>query len=352
MDPFTIAIPQDDLDDLAVRLRRTRWPDELDGVGWSYGTPLGEVRSMAAYWADGYSWREHEARLNELPQFTTVIDGQRVHFAHVRSENPDALPLLLTHGWPSSFADFSRLVPYLRDFHLVIPSIPGFTFSGPTSSTGWGTSRVAATWVSLMAALGYERYGTQGGDFGSIIAPSVARLDPSRVVGVHVNALITFGAGDVELTAAEKERAAGIERWRSEFHGYASIQSTRPQTLAYALNDSPSGLLGWNLDAFASWGTDVGGVSVDDILTNVSLYWFTGTAGSSARLYREAGWDAPYNATPTGVAAFPGDSSVRPHAEQAHNVVHWSEPAEGGHYAALQAPSLLADDIRAFFSSL
>ncbi|MFG6199372.1 epoxide hydrolase family protein [Nonomuraea sp. JJY05] len=358
MDEFVIDISQDWLDDLRERLERTRWPDALDGVGWSYGVPPGAVRELAAYWLDGYSWRAHEARLNALPQYTTVIDGQCVHFAHVRSPRPDALPLLLTHGWPSTFADFSRLAgPLSRDFHLVIPSVPGFAFSGPTTEPGWGVRRVAAAWVELMARLGYERYGVQGGDFGALVSPAVARLAPERVAGVHVNALTAFVTDDMSgLTEAEMERARGVERWQKEFSGYAALQGTRPQTLAYALADSPAGLLGWTLDAFASWGRDAGGVAADDVLTDVTILWLTGTAGSSTRIYRESGgdWavpDAP-GRTPTGVAVFPGDSTVRRYAERAHNVVHWSEFATGGHYAALEAPGLLAADIRTFFAGL
>ncbi|MEU7864190.1 epoxide hydrolase [Nonomuraea sp. NPDC049141] len=358
METFVIDIPQADLDDLAERLRRTRWPDALEGVGWSYGVPPEAVRELADYWLDGYSWREHEARLNTLPQYTTVIDGQRVHFAHLRSPREDALPLLLTHGWPSTFADFARVIePLSRDFHLVIPSIPGFAFSGPTAETGWGVRRVAAAWAELMSRLGYTRYGTQGGDFGSLISPEVARLDPEHVVGVHLNALTTFANDDMAgLTEAEVERAKGVERWHRHYSGYAMIQSTRPQTLAYGLADSPAGQLAWNLDAYASWGQDVGGLSRDDILTNVTIYWLTDTAGSSARLYREgsSAWELPTEPgkTPTAVAVFPGDSSVRRYAEVVHNVVRWSEFPSGGHYAALQAPLLLAADIRDFFTAL
>ncbi|SDI40156.1 epoxide hydrolase family protein [Nonomuraea jiangxiensis] len=358
MDTFVIDISQDRLDDLRARLARTRWPDALDGVGWSYGVPPEAVRELAAYWLDGYSWRAHEARLNELPQYTTRIDGQLVHFAHVRSARPGALPLVLTHGWPSTFADFSRVAgPLSRDFHLVIPSVPGFACSGPATEPGWGVRRVAAAWAELMDRLGYDRYGAHGGDLGALVSPALARLAPDRVVGVHVNALTTFVTDDMSgLTEAEVARARGIERWRTEFSGYAAVQGTRPQTLAYALADSPAGLLAWTLDVFASWGRDAGGVPADDLLTDVSLAWLTGTAGSSTRIYRESGADwappATPGSTPTGVAVFPGDNTVRRYAERAHNVVHWSEFPRGGHHAALQAPALLADDIRTFFSSL
>ncbi|MFI7612335.1 epoxide hydrolase family protein [Nonomuraea terrae] len=358
IDAFVIDLPQERLDDLRDRLARTRWPDELEGAGWSYGVPLEAVRELSAYWRDGYSWRAHEARLNRLPQYTTEIDGQRVHFAHVRSARPDALPLLLTHGWPSTFADFSYVAGELaRDFHVVIPSIPGFAFSGPTRVPGWGVRRIAAAWAELMSRLGYDRFGVQGGDFGSLISASVARRAPGRVAGVHLNASVTaFPSDDLSgLTEEERARAAGVAEWQ-EVSGYAVIQGTRPQTLAYALADSPAGQLAWHLDAFASWGEDVKGVSPDDVLTNVSILWFTGTAGSSGRLYKESGpdWAPPAepDPTPTGFAVFPGDSTVRRYAEQVHNVVHWSEFPEGGHYAALQAPASLVADVRAFFSGL
>ncbi|SEH03308.1 Pimeloyl-ACP methyl ester carboxylesterase [Nonomuraea solani] len=358
MDEFVIDIPQDRLDDLRARLARTRWPDALDGAGWSYGVPPEAVRELAAYWLEGYSWRAHEARLNALPQYTTVIDGQLVHFAHVRSARQDALPLLLTHGWPSSFADFSHVAgPLSRDFHLVIPSIPGFAFSGPTRERGWGVRRIAAAWAELMNRLGYARFGVQGGDFGSLISAAVGRAAPGRVAGVHLNASVTaFPTDDLSgLTEEEKARAAGVADWQ-KVSGYAVIQGTRPQTLAYGLVDSPAGQLAWNLDAFASWGEDIGALSPDDLLTNVAIYWFTGTAGSAGRLYRESApdWTPPASPdpTPTGIAVFPGDTTVRRYAEQVHNVVHWSEFPTGGHYAALQAPALLTDDIRTFFTGL
>lgn len=357
MKRFGIDIPPDRLDDLRGRPARTRWPDGLDGVGWSYGVPPEAVRGLGAYWADGYDWRAHEARLNELPQYLTVIDGQRVHFAHVRSADPDALPLMLVHGWPSTFADFSHVAGLLREhFHLVIPSIPGFAFSAPVREPGWGVRRVAGAFGELMARLGYERYGVQGGDFGSLIAPAMGRLAPDRVAGVHVNALTTFVTDDMAgLTEAEIERAKGVERWE-EVSGYAMIQGTRPQTLAYGLTDSPAGLLGWYLDAFEDFGRDTGAVARDDILTDVSITWFTGTGGSAGRLYKEssAEWDTPAEParTPTGVAVFPGDSTVRRYAEQAHHVVHWTEFPEGGHYAALRSPRELAADVTAFFAGL
>jgi len=366
--PFRIDIPQTVLDDLRARLVRTRWPDELPGVGWEYGVPLDYVKELAAYWGICYDWRTQEARLNAFPQFITEIDGQTIHFLHVRSPEPEALPLIMTHGWPGSVAEFLEIIGPLTDprahggdpadaFHLVIPSIPGFGFSGPTHESGWDTRRIATAWAALMSRLGYDRYGAQGGDFGSMVFPELGRIDAHHVVGIHVNALMTPHSGDPAemegLTETEQGRLANLERWHRELSGYAMIQGTRPQTLAYGLADSPSGQLAWNVDWFAAHGDKVGVLDRDAILTNVMLYWLTDTAGSAARLYREGGefWGAaPQRSTvPTGVAVFPGDTPIRRFAERAHTIVHWSEFDRGGHFAAMEAPDLLIGDVRAFF---
>ncbi|MGW3565366.1 epoxide hydrolase family protein [Streptomyces sp. NPDC000941] len=369
--PYRIAIPQPDLDDLRERLTRTRWPDELPGVGWSYGVSLDYVREVAEYWAGAFDWRAQEARLNAFPQFTTDIDGQRVHFLHIRSPEPAALPLLITHGWPGSVAEFTEIIGPLTDprahggdpadaFHLVIPSLPGFAFSGPTREPGWGIRRIATAWHELMRRLGYERYGTQGGDFGSLISPEVARVAPSEVIGVHVNALVTIPSGDPAqlegLTPAEQTRLAGTQRWHRDLSGYAAIQGTRPQTLAYGLADSPAGQLAWNLDWFATHGDKPHALDRDAVLTNVSIYWFTNTAGSAARLYKEAAsvWGTPPERSkiPTGVAVFRGDGAIRRLAEPQHTITHWSEFEAGGHFAAMEVPELLIGDVRAFFRPL
>ncbi|MFY9929401.1 MAG: epoxide hydrolase family protein, partial [Streptosporangiaceae bacterium] len=356
------------LGDLRDRLARTRWPDELPGVSWSYGVPLQRVKDLAAYWQSGYDWRAQEARLNEVPQFTTVIDGQRVHFVHVRSPEPGAFPLLLTHGWPGSVAEFAQIIGPLSDprghggdpadaFGIVAPTLPGFGFSGPTTATSWDTSRIARAWAELMRRLGYARYGAQGGDWGARVSPELARLDGAHVAGLHVNGFVAFPSGDpaemTSLTPAEQDRLAGLGRWNAERGGYALIQGTRPQTLAYALTDSPAGQLAWNLEWFDDYGEHCGAVDDDAILTNVALYWLTGTAGSAARLYKEAAasWGAPVarSAVPTGMAVFPGDATIRVFAEREHNIIQWSEFSRGGHFAALQAPDLLVQDIRGFF---
>ncbi len=369
--PYTIDVPQAELADLSDRLARTRWPDEAPGGGWAYGVAGDRLRQLTDHWRTGYDWRRHEAALNAHPQFRTTIDGQNVHFLHVRSAQPDALPLILTHGWPGSVAEFLDIIGPLSDpaghggaagdaFHLVIPSLPGFGFSGPTREPGWDLGRIARCWAELMRRLGYPRYGAQGGDWGGRISPELARTDPEHVLGLHVNGFTAAPSGEPGeldgLTPAEQARLANLDRWHRERSGYAQIQATRPQTLAYALLDSPVGQLAWNTEWFDDYGEHVGGVTDDAILTNVTLYWLTRTAGSAARLYREAaaswGRRPAHCPVPTGVAVFPGDSTVRRFVEREHAVVHWSEFDRGGHFAALQAPDLLVDDIRRFFRPL
>jgi len=371
--PYRIDIPQGALDDLRDRLGRTRWPDELPGVGWDLGVPLDYLKGLAEYWGTTYDWRGQEAALNEFAQFTTVIDGQNVHFLHVRSPEPGALPLLITHGWPGSIAEFLDIIGPLVDpaahggdpadaFHVIAPSIPGFGFSGPTHETGWNTVRVARAWVELVRRLGYERYGAQGGDTGALVSPELGRIDPEHLVGIHVNNLLTFPSGQLDdLSDADQGRLKLMQRWQNEMAGYASIQSTRPQTLAYALTDSPVGQLAWIVEKFKEW-TDPAAVLPEDavdrdrLLTDVSIYWLTATAGSSARLYYEGarswGQANEPSAVPTGVAVFPMDITIRSIAESQHNIVHWTEFDRGGHFAAMEAPGLLVADVREFFRPL
>ncbi|MEV8440855.1 epoxide hydrolase family protein [Actinosynnema sp. NPDC051121] len=360
--PFRVEIPQADLDDLRARLAATRWPADLPGAGWDYGVPVAHVRELADHWLHRYDWRAWEARLNAHPQFTTAIDGQTVHFLHVRSARPDALPIVLTHGWPGSVVEFLDVIgPLSRDFHLVIPSIPGFGFSGPTREKGWDVTRVARTWAELMRRLGYDRYGAQGGDWGSAISRELGVVDAEHVVGVHLTMLLTFPGGDPSgLTDADFERLAGIDAFQ-EKSGYAQIQGTRPHTVAYGLHDSPVGQLAWIAEKFEEWtdptGRPDGAVDRDLLLTNVSVYWFTGTAGSSARLYKESrnAWvRVTPSTTPTGVAVFPREVMlpVRRIAERTNNITRWTEFDRGGHFAALEQPELLAEDVRAFFHSL
>jgi pimeloyl-ACP methyl ester carboxylesterase len=378
--PFRIDVPEADLADLRDRLARTHWPDELPGVGWRYGVPRGYLRELADYWRTSYDWRVSEAELNKFPQFMTEIDGANVHFLHVRSTAPRAMPLILTHGWPGSIVEFLDVIGPLTDpgahggnpadaFHVVIPSIPGYGFSGPTREAGWTTLRVAKAWAELMRRLGYDRYGAQGGDWGAFVSPELGRIDATHVTGVHVNAatmgFIPFGpvAPDELATFTESERArlARLDRFMSDMNGYFQIQATRPQTIAYGLSDSPVGLLAWIVEKFKEW-TDSSAdlpedaVDRDRMLANVMLYWLTGTAGSSARLYYENmhsdSWVQQPGRTPTGVAVFAEDIAIRRYAERGNNIVHWSEFDRGGHFAAMEAPDVLVDDVRDFFRPL
>ncbi|MES4908020.1 MULTISPECIES: epoxide hydrolase family protein [unclassified Streptomyces] len=383
--PFRIDIPQAELDDLHARLDRARWPDELPGVGWAYGIPRDYLRELVRYWRHTYDWRAAEARLNHWPQFTTTIDGANLHFAHIRSPEPDAIPLIMTHGWPGSIVEFAQVAGPLTDprrhggdpsdaFHLVLPSIPGFGFSGPTRESGWEYHRVGAAFAELMERLGYQRYGAQGGDWGSAISRELGRIHPDRIIGVHLNHIpgssITEEPDPAQLAAlppAERSRALASwelnRQWARDRQGYADIQSTRPQTLAYGLTDSPVGQLAWIAEKFKEW-TDSrdrpeDAVDRDQLLTNVMLYWLTGTAGSSGRIYYErahSSWDAaPEPSTaPTALAVFPRENFIplRHIAERTNNIVRWTEYERGGHFPAMEQPDLLVADIRAFFRDL
>jgi pimeloyl-ACP methyl ester carboxylesterase len=392
--PFRIAVPQADLDDLRDRLARTRWPDELPGLGWSRGVPLPYLRGLAGYWADGFDWRKQEASLNALPQFVTGIDGQDIHFFHVRSPESDALPLLLTHGWPSSPVEFLKVVEPLTDpraaggdpadaFHLVIPSLPGYGFSTPVREPGWGNLfRVAAAWAELMGRLGYQRYAVHGTDVGAGVAGMLPMVAPGRVAGVHLTGTAAgtpFGP-PVELdglSEADRERAERFNAFQADGLGYLQIQSTRPQTLAYALNDSPVGQLAWIVEKFQEW-TDPAAevpddaVDRDQLLTGVSVFWFSGAGASSAHATYEGmqawrqmaalqaaepaaaeaeGPGAEAAGPPTGVAVFAADSTIRARLDPGQTM-HWSEFDRGGHFPAMEAPDLLVGDVRAFFRGL
>jgi pimeloyl-ACP methyl ester carboxylesterase len=377
--PFRIDIPQTAIDDLNDRLARTRWPSELADIGWSRGVSVDYLKGLAEHWRTSYDWHKHEAQLNTFPQFTTTIDGQTIHFLHVRSPESNATPLMLIHGWPGSFVEFIELIGPLTDpaahggdpadaFHVVIPSVPGFAFSTPLSEAGWTHGRIAKAFTELMARLGYDRYGVQGGDIGAFEAPLMGQLAPEHVIGVHVNALVTFPSGDPAelegLTEAEQERLARFQNFEQDMSGYMSIQGTRPQTLAYGLTDSPAGQLAWIVEKFKEW-TDPSAalpedaVNRDHLLTNVSLYWFTNTAGSSANLYYETYHDPSLFAprergtVPTGVAvSTTQDVAIRRLAERDQNVVRWTEFDQGGHFAAMENPEFVIDDIRAFFRGL
>jgi microsomal epoxide hydrolase len=379
MQPFRIEIPPGALEDLKTRLAMTRWPAEIPGLGWSRGVPLDYLKELAEYWRTEYDWRADEAVLNSYPQYRMEIDGTNVHFIHVRSPEPDALPLLLTHGWPGSVAEFLDVIGPLSDprghgdpaapaFHLVIPSLPGYGFSGPVPEPGWDLVRIAAAWAELMKRLGYDRYVAQGGDFGSGVSLILGQLDRPHVLGVHVNMLPTGPAGTdpAELDGLSEEDLARLGRFpqfRRDGSGYMKIQATRPQTLAYGLTDSPVGQLAWIIEKFRDWAdaADVpeDAVRRDRLLANATIYWLTATAGSSAALYLEIAdllpnADPPSD-VPLGVAVFPRDMflPVRRFAERDFtNIVQWSEFDRGGHFAAMEEPDLFVSDLRRFAVAL
>jgi len=374
--PFTVAVPDAVLDDLHERLARTRFPEAIPGADWDYGTDLAYERDLVAYWRDVYDWRAHEARLNELDHFTTTVDGARVHFVHQRSPEPDALPLIITHGWPGSIVEFLDVIGPLTDprahggdpadaFHVVAPSIPGYAFSGPTADRGWSPERVARAWATLMAGLGYDRYGAQGGDWGAMITTRLGQVDPGHLAGIHLN-MVVAGApadGPGDLTPTELQGLADMASYFELDSGYMQIQATKPQTIGYALEDSPAGLAAWIVEKFRSWSDCRGDVESaftrDQLLTNVMCYWCTGTAHSSARLYYEnrvaGGFVAEGRVeVPTGAAIYPREI-VRPPrhwAEQSFNITHWVEQPRGGHFAAMEQPELFVDDVRAFFRTV
>jgi pimeloyl-ACP methyl ester carboxylesterase len=368
IEEFRVDVPQERLDDLRDRLDRTIWPAPLPGDGWDTGVPVAWLRDLVEYWRTGYDWRAAEARINGFPQFVTEIDGQRIHFLHVRSAKPDALPLILTHGWPGSFVEFLDVIgPLSEDFHVVVPSLPGFGFSGPVHETGWNTDRIARAWTELMRRLGYDRYGVQGGDIGAAVSPQIGRVAPDHVVGVHVNGdphpmpQLPLSAEEyASLTPAEQDRIDRIGAFMQEEFGYIAIQSTRPQTLAYGLVDSPVGQLAWIMDKFREWtyprGTDPDLIIDRDVLlTNAMIYVLTGTAGSAAYVgyHQSAGFgsDETRSPVPTAVLVFQHDVAIRRYAEKAHTIVRWTEiEGRGGHFAALEEPDLLVADIREFFA--
>ncbi|HEY9313700.1 epoxide hydrolase family protein [Williamsia sp.] len=352
--PFRIDVPDADLDDLTDRLARTRWPNEVADAGSDYGFPLSRLKQLTEHWLTTYSWREHEAELNKLPHFTTEIDGQTIHFVHVRSQDPNALALVLTHGWPGSFLEFVDVIePLSQDFHLVIPSIPGFGFSGPTHDRGWGIVRIAHAWAELMRRLGYEHYGAQGGDFGSGISIALGAAAPDQVVGVHVNYLPTPPDPEASVALSESDRArlAKIKGLMANRPPYQALQAATPQTIGYALTDSPVGQLAWIAERFAKWTDPGSSISDETMLTDISLYWLTATAASSARLHHDAARSTDPCPVPVGVAVFAHDitQSVRPLAETRYNITHWSEFECGGHFAAMEVPDLFAEDVRSFF---
>ena len=376
--PFRLAVPEAELQDLRVRLARTRWPEPATVGDWSQGVPLAYLRELCGYWAGGYDWRATEARLNGLGQFRTGLDGLGVHFLHVRSPHPEALPLVLTHGWPGSVVEFLKVIGPLTDpvadggepgdaFHVVCPSLPGYGFSDKPDRPGWGVERIARAWAELMARLGYDRYGAQGGDWGTSISASLGQQDPEHVAGIHLMPPLappdpaTFG----DLTERERAALEDLERGGEEESGYAREQATRPQTVGYGLVDSPAALCAWIIEKFRSW-TDCGGhpenvLTRDELLDNLMLYWLPGTGASAARLYWEsiqqvnrvlAGPVTDQVRVPTGCSVFPRELQ-RPSRRWAErrfpDIRWWNEPERGGHFAAFEQPGLFVDEVRGFF---
>jgi microsomal epoxide hydrolase len=353
-------------------LAETKWPDQIPGTTWEYGADIKKVRELADYWQNNYDWRAQEAKINQFDQFITEIDGQQIYFIHQRSPRSDAIPLMLIHGWPGSIVEFLSLIEPLTDpkdknspaFDVIIPSLPGFGFSGPTTTRGWGPQRMAKALVVLMDRLGYSKYGIQGGDWGSAVAQDMAYQAPAQVIGLHLNLLFVPPPNPeavAQMSAAERKRYSYFDREESSFF---FLQASEPQTLAYALSDSPVGWLAWMIGKFQlltdNNGDFLTAVDRDTFLTNVTLYWATGTVGSAMRIYREnrlAGEDAtpsPRLETPIGYADFPREVAVPPFSwiSRTYDVVQRTEMPKGGHFAALEQPDLLLDDMRKFFAKV
>jgi pimeloyl-ACP methyl ester carboxylesterase len=372
--PFTLAIPQAELDDLKHRLSATRWPDRETVPDWSQGAPLARVQALCAHWREGYDWRRCEARLNELGQFRTEIDGLGIHFLHVRSPHPDAMPLLISHGWPGSVIEFMKVIGPLTDpvahgrsandaFHIIAPSLPGYGFSDKPKCSGWGVSRIAAAWITLMARLGYDRWVAQGGDWGSAVTTAIGVAKPSACAAIHLNMPLIFpGPQDMaDLTPAEKSSVASMVQYQEKGSAYAKQQATRPQSLGYGLADSPAGQAAWIYEKMWAWTDNQGApedaLTLDEMIDNIMLYWLPGTGASSARLYWES--FSTFASTrlelPVGVSIYPKEI-FRPSRRWAEkymsNIIHWNELDRGGHFAAWEQPRLYVNEIRNCFRSV
>jgi epoxide hydrolase len=379
VEPFHISVPDNVLTDLRARLDATRWPEAetvakgKEGLDWSQGMPLAYTRDLAQYWADDYDWRAREAALNRFDQYLTDIDGLAIHFVHQRSPHADAFPLIITHGWPGSIAEFQKVIEPLTDptahggradqaFHVVCPSLPGYGFSEKPDATGWNAVRIADAWETLMLRLGYDRYGAQGGDWGAAVSTQIGR-NVGHCAAIHINFPIGSPTDEAKKNPTDEDRTAfaGMNYYRTQDNAYYKQQSTRPQTLGYGLLDSPVAQLAWIVEKFWSW-TDCDGhpenaVSRDELLDNVMLYWATGTGASSARLYWEA--MAAFGIgdrveLPTGIASFPGEIVRTPRSwcESNYHITHWTTMPRGGHFAAFEQPELFVDDLRTFFATV
>jgi pimeloyl-ACP methyl ester carboxylesterase len=380
IESFTITTEAEALADLTERLKRTRWPDALDDAGWDFGTNLDYMRELQRYWLEDYDWERERQRLNRFPHYRYDHDGLPIHFIHAPGKGPDPLPLLMTHGWPGSFLEMTRILPLLTDpgahggdardaFTLIVPSIPGYGFSGRPRRRGMNVEAVADIWAELMTALGYRRFGAQGGDWGSWISIALGLRHPERLSGLHLNYVSTrfrpdLGPGMPPLTEEEENYLKTVARWADAEGAYMAIQGTKPQTLSFGLSDSPIGLAAWILEKFRGWSDNDGVpediIARDDLITNVMIYWLTNTIHSSMRFYSEARAKLLHLkpgervTVPTGVVRLPREIPMPPRhwVERAFNLQHWTSLARGGHFAALEVPELLAADIRAFFRPL
>jgi epoxide hydrolase len=366
--PFTVSIPDSEIDNVKQRLARTRWPDPETVGDWSQGVRVEHARSLAGYWERDYDWRRLESRFNHFPQFLTEIDGLDIHFIHVKSTNPGAMPLILTHGWPGSSVDFLKLIGPLTDpvsfggdaadsFDVVVPSLPGFGFSGKPTQTGWTVSRIATAWAELMKRLGYTRWAAQGGDWGSVVTTALGDTRPEGLVGIHLNTQYAFPE-KIPDTLSPDERYAvdSLARYAGELGGSNHLQGTKPETVGFALADSPAGQAAWIYDKYQS-KTDNSGlaedaISRDEILDQISLFWLTDSAASSARIYwenRTVTFAGPKLTLPVAVTVFPKDIPRLPRSwieDTYSNLIHYAEAARGGHFAALEQPEILVSEIR------
>ncbi|TFU03346.1 epoxide hydrolase [Polymorphobacter arshaanensis] len=369
--PFTLAVPQAQLDDLAARLAATRWPEKETVADWTQGSPLAKVQALVEHWRTRYDWRACEARLNALGQFKTNIDGLDIHFLHVRSKHPDALPLIVTHGWPGSVIEFMKVIGPLTDptahggkaedaFHVVMPSLPGFGFSGKPTQTGWGVPHIAMSWIKLMERLGYTRWVAQGGDWGAAVTTAIGVIKPPACAAIHVNMPLIFpGPEDMaDLTPMEASAVAGLQHYQEWDSGYSKQQGTRPQTLGYALVDSPAGQAAWIYEKMWAWTDNQGNpedaLTMDEMLDNIMLYWLPATGASSGRLYWESfgSFGSQQLDLPVGVSIYPKEifrSSRRWGERHMSNIIHWNEMPKGGHFAAWEQPALYVGEIRDCF---
>ena len=374
IEKFLVHVSDAILDDLHDRLARTRFPDQIEGTGWEYGIPVAYLRDLVGYWRDTYDWRTEEARLNQFEHFRTRIDGQSIHFIHARSPHADAFPLLITHGWPGSVVELLDAIPRLTDpeayggratdaFHVIAPSLPGYGLSEPPRTPGWDVQRIAEAFAELMGAVGYSRYGAQGGDWGAQVTTRIGALDPRHCAAIHLNMPIGTPPDPARpLSDEEQADLAAVQEFIRDESAYAAEQGTKPQTVGAALNDSPSGLLAWIVEKFRAWsdcdGNPESCFTRDQLITNVMLYWATETSASSARLYWETRHSVngaqAFVSVPTGVARYPKEVLRWPRSwvEHNYNVTRWAVMPRGGHFAAMEQPALFAEDLREFFRTV